>query len=41
MLRGSFAFMEAAEESKRQDGAPVSLALVLAKAKAQAAAAGN
>ncbi len=32
-----FAFMEAADESKRQGGAPVSLAGVLAKAKAQAA----
>ncbi|MBI4625422.1 MAG: Gfo/Idh/MocA family oxidoreductase [Verrucomicrobia bacterium] len=33
-----FAFMEAADESKRQGGAPVSLASVMAKAKAQAAA---
>lgn len=33
-----FAFMEAADESKRQGGAPVSLAGVLAKAKAEAAA---
>jgi hypothetical protein len=33
-----FAFMEAADESKRQGGAPVSLANVLAKAKAEAAA---
>ncbi len=33
-----FAFMEAADESKRLGGAPVSLAEVLAKAKAQAAA---
>lgn len=33
-----FAFMEAAEESKRQGGAPVALAGVLAKAKAEAAA---
>ncbi len=32
-----FAFMEAADESKRQGGAPVSLATVLAKAKAEAA----
>ncbi len=32
-----FAFMEAADESKRQGGAPVSLAAVLAKAKSQAA----
>ena len=32
-----FAFMEAADESKRQSGAPVSLANVLAKAKAEAA----
>ena len=32
-----FAFMEAADESKRQGGAPVSLANVLAKAKAEAA----
>ncbi len=32
-----FAFMEAADESKRQGGAPVSLASVLAKAKAEAA----
>ncbi len=32
-----FAFMEAADESKRQGGAPVSLAEVLAKAKAEAA----
>jgi predicted dehydrogenase len=31
-----FAFMEAADESKRQSGAPVSLADVLAKAKAEA-----
>jgi hypothetical protein len=29
--------MEAADESKRQGGAPVSLAAVLAKAKAEAA----
>jgi predicted dehydrogenase len=33
-----FAFMEAADESKRQGGAPVSVATVLAKAKAEAAA---
>jgi predicted dehydrogenase len=33
-----FAFMEAADESKRQGGAPVSLAAVLTKAKAEAAA---
>ncbi len=33
-----FAFMEAADESKRQGGAPVSLARVMAKAKAEAAA---
>jgi len=33
-----FAFMEAADESKRQGGAPVSLANVLAKGKAEAAA---
>ena len=33
-----FAFMEAADESKRQGGAPVSLASVMAKAKAEAAA---
>ena len=33
-----FAFMEAADESKRQGGAPVSLASVLAKAKPEAAA---
>ncbi len=33
-----FAFMEAADESKRQGGAPVSLASMLAKAKAEAAA---
>lgn len=33
-----FAFMEAADESKRQGGAPVSLAKVLAKAKVEAAA---
>ena len=32
-----FAFMEAADESKRQGGAPVSLASILAKAKAEAA----
>ena len=32
-----FAFMEAADESKRQGGAPVSLAGVLARAKAEAA----
>ena len=32
-----FAFMEAADESKRQGGTPVSLAGVLAKAKAEAA----
>ena len=32
-----FAFMEAADESKRQGGAPVSLASVMAKAKAEAA----
>ena len=32
-----FTFMEAADESKRQGGAPVSLAEVLTKAKAQAA----
>ena len=31
-----FTFMEAADESKRQGGAPVSLATVLAKAKAEA-----
>ncbi len=33
-----FAFMEAADESKRQGGAPVSLASVLSKAKTEAAA---
>jgi hypothetical protein len=33
-----FAFMEAADESKRRGGAPVSVAEVLAKAKAEAAA---
>jgi len=33
-----FAFMEAADESKRQGGAPVSLATVLAKAQSEAAA---
>src|SRR4051812_19180240 len=33
-----FAFMEAADESKRQNGAPVELAAVLAKAKAEAVA---
>jgi hypothetical protein len=33
-----FTFMEAADESKRQNGAPVALADVLAKAKAEAAA---
>lgn len=33
-----FAFMEAADESKRQGGAPVSLAAVMAKAKADAEA---
>jgi hypothetical protein len=33
-----FAFMEAADESKRQGGAPVALATVLAKAKKDAAA---
>jgi hypothetical protein len=33
-----FAFMEAADESKRQGGAPVSLETVLAKAKVEAAA---
>ncbi|MSU20407.1 MAG: gfo/Idh/MocA family oxidoreductase [Pedosphaera sp.] len=33
-----FAFMEAADESKRQGGAPVSLTTVLAKAKKEAAA---
>ena len=33
-----FAFMEAADESKRRGGAPVSLAEVLSKAKAEAAA---
>jgi Oxidoreductase family, NAD-binding Rossmann fold len=33
-----FAFMEAADQSKRQGGAPVSLAEVLAKAKAEATA---
>ncbi|MDR3405714.1 MAG: Gfo/Idh/MocA family oxidoreductase [Chthoniobacter sp.] len=33
-----FAFMEAADESKRQNGAPVALADVLAKAQAEAAA---
>jgi hypothetical protein len=32
-----FAFMEAADESKRQGGAPVSLADVLAKAQKEAA----
>jgi hypothetical protein len=32
-----FAFMEAADESKRQGGAPVSVAKVLAKARAEAA----
>ena len=31
-----FAFMEAADESKRQGGVPVTLASVLAKAQAQA-----
>lgn len=31
-----FAFMEAADESKRQGGVPVSLALVMAKAKSEA-----
>ena len=33
-----FTFMEAADESKRQGGAPVSMASVLAKAKKEAAA---
>jgi predicted dehydrogenase len=33
-----FAFMEAADESKRQGGAPVSIAELMAKAKAEAAA---
>lgn len=33
-----FAFMEAAEQSARQNGAPVALAAVLAKAKAEASA---
>ena len=33
-----FTFMEAADESKRQGGAPVALADVLAKAKIEAAA---
>ncbi len=33
-----FAFVEAADESKRQHGAPVALADVHAKAKAEAAA---
>ena len=33
-----FTFMEAADESKRQGGAPVSMASVLAKAKTEAAA---
>jgi hypothetical protein len=33
-----FTFMEAADESKRQNGMPVALAEVLAKAKAEAAA---
>ena len=33
-----FAFMEAADESNRQGGAPVSLASVLAKARSEAAA---
>ena len=33
-----FAFMEAADESKRQNGAPVALAQVLEKARAEAAA---
>ena len=33
-----FTFMEAADESKRQNGAPVSMAEVLAKARAEAAA---
>ena len=33
-----FAFMEAADESKRQGGAPVSLTDILAKARAAAAA---
>jgi hypothetical protein len=33
-----FTFMEAADESKRQGGAPVSMADVLAKAKVQAEA---
>jgi hypothetical protein len=32
-----FAFMEAADESKRQGGAPVTLKSVLAKARAQVA----
>jgi hypothetical protein len=32
-----FAFLEAADESKRQGGAPVSLDEVLAKARAEAA----
>ena len=32
-----FAFMEAADESKRQGGAPVSLATILSKARAEAA----
>ena len=31
------AFMEAADESKRQDGKPVTLASVMEKAKAEAA----
>ena len=31
-----FAFMEAADESKRQDGKPVSIASVIEKAKAEA-----
>jgi hypothetical protein len=33
-----FTFMEAADESKRQGGAPVALKDVLAKAQAEAAA---
>jgi hypothetical protein len=36
-----FAFMEAADQSKRQGGAPVSLAAVLAKGKAEAMAKAN
>jgi hypothetical protein len=35
-----YAFMVAADESKRQGGAPVALASVMAKARAQAQSAG-